>query len=176
MSKKKKDTFDKLADVANADYEAKVDMGVSAIEAQMNEVETRKQDLLKQVGSQEVVCLKDQAYIDHELKTLIEMSMNVLQTLHEDIRVGSHSRQFEVFATLSNSVREHLRELRDLNMKLLELQMFNQDTEESQKDESGDVRMSGGEMMEFFKQLKNDSQINAVDADFTIEDDKDENK
>lgn len=170
-NKKKKDLFDKLADLADTEYETEIGKSISAANEQMQLVDQQKQEITKKLDSKQLV-LKDQEYIDLELKTLIQTTVTVLNKLAEDIRIGSHARQFEVYATLANSLKDQIRELRDMNRMLAEMEMF-QSPEEKDKS-TVNINMTGKEMIEMYRELQKNIEINRVDAEFEIEDSKDE--
>jgi len=66
--------------------------------------------------------IKDQEYIQTELKVDIELLGDVTETLRSDLKQGSRASQFEAFANLMKERREHLKDYKDINIEIAKLE------------------------------------------------------
>ena len=82
--------------------------------------EIKSQDLLPTTQEHEVI--QDQQYIRKELKADIELLGDVTETLRMDLKQGSKPLEFQTFAVLMRERREHLREYKELNKEIAEIQ------------------------------------------------------
>jgi len=120
--------------------------------------------------------------MEFELKTTINDMKAVLATLQEDIKIGSQPRMFEVYATLSKSVLDGIKELRDLNMDIENLKIkkeamsLKQQIARKSPDNGGNttnnvnLMLSGKDLFSMLNKAKLDSELNEIDAEFDVGD------
>jgi len=83
--------------------------------------EIREGDDLIPVKNEEDL-IKDQKYIQTELKVDIELLGDVTETLRGDLKQGSKPSQFDSFTSLMKERREHLKAYKELNMDIAKLE------------------------------------------------------
>jgi len=82
--------------------------------------EIRSNDLVPTQPDHEVI--QDQEYVRTELKADIELLGDVTETLRMDLKQGSKPNEFEAFVKLMKERREHLREYKEVNREIAELE------------------------------------------------------
>jgi len=166
-----KEYFDGIANVFNSEFIK--DTSLSAIENTLQVITNEKRSI-ENVANKKLITLKDKDYLEEKTKTLIEMSLKVLTNLKDDIKIGSSARDYEVFAKLGDTIVNQIRELRELNKMISDMEIFNNEEPEDKAKVNVNIKMTGKEMLELFKKIKEESSMNAVDAEFVIKDDKDD--
>jgi len=125
--------------------------------------------------------IQDKEFMELELKTSINDMKNVLATLQEDIKIGSQPRMFEVYATLSKTVLDGIKELRDLNMDIenlkikqeamgLKKQIASNSQHGPATTNNLNVMLSGKDLFSMLNKAKVDSELNEIDAEFDVGD------
>jgi len=152
------DTFDKLSNEFNTP-------AIQEPEKQIQVFEQQKKDLVEKTT--QIRTLEDKTFLQTEIKSLIENSKKVLETVQKDIKIGTAPRTIEVYAKLLSSVIEGIKELRELNQAIANMTMF-RDPEEIPK-ASVNIKMTAKELMQMMKDAKETSQIKAVEAKFSVE-------
>jgi len=161
-------TFDKLNDKFNTSFTTS-SSEIDKIEEEIQEIEDKKNELIVRSNKTDLV-IKDQDYLEEEIKELIDNSKTVLQKLQNDIKIGSPARMYEVYAELLNSVLNQYKELRELNkmiesMKIMSGAGFRPSVEE--KDNK--ISLTSDQLIDVVNKAKKNSQLNAIDASFEIE-------
>lgn len=110
--------------------------------------------------------LEDKEYLQQQTKDIIDNSKEVLRIVQQDIKIGSPAKQIEAYAKLMTSHIEGLRELRELNKTVADMQVF---TEPESTKTSINIKLTGKELIAMMKEAKESSQIKAVDANFSVE-------
>ncbi len=92
-----------------------------------HEVTTRSLAEIRETGlvpvqKKEGEVIHDQEYIKQELKVDIELLGDVTETLRMDLKQGSKATEFLAFASLMKERREHLREYKDINKDIAEIE------------------------------------------------------
>jgi len=137
------------------------------LKKELVKLEEKKNELIQAIKSQPVI--KDQDYISDSIKTLIEQNKTILNKLATDIKIGSTATQYIAYSQLSNAVLNSIKQLQDLNKMIAEREMFiNPDAD---KPSTKNITMSASELMEMLNRARKESQLNKVDATFTIEED-----
>jgi len=122
--------------------------------------------------STKIKTLEDKVYLQEETKNLIENSKRVLDVMQKDIKIGTPPRNAEVYAKLLSSTIECIRELRELNKQVADIEM-SQSTEP--KDNQGkpqtsiNIKMTAKELMTMMKTAREESQLKAVSTEFSVE-------
>ena len=139
-------------------------------EKELEVFEKKKTELVEK--STQVKTLEDKTYLQDEIKSLIDNSKRVLDTVQKDIKIGTAPRTIEVYAKLMSATIDGIRELRELNQTIANMQMF-RDPLEKQK-ATVNVSLTGKELIQLMKEAKEKSQMDAVDTTFSVEEQPDE--
>ena len=78
------------------------------------------EDLIPVKNNEDLI--KDQEYIQTELKVDIELLGDVTETLRGDLKQGSKPSQFDSFTNLMKERREHLKAYKEINMDIAKLE------------------------------------------------------
>ena len=128
-------------------------------------IEKRSSELTEYVQKPDT--LKDKIYIEENIKELIEISKDVLKTVKDDIKIGASPRQIEVFSTLTNAITNQIKELRDLNKMIYDLESIN--SIDDPKPGIVNISMTSDDLLDMIKDASKNSELNKIDADFDIE-------
>ena len=82
--------------------------------------EIKNDTLLPAKPEHEVI--QDQQYVRQELKADIELLGDVTETLRMDLKQGSKPNEFLAFVQLMKERREHLKEYKDVNKEIAEIE------------------------------------------------------
>lgn len=121
--------------------------------------------------SSRVRTLEDKVYLQEETKNLIENSKRVLDVMQKDIKIGTPPRNAEVYAKLLSSTIECIRELRELNKTVADMEMFDDSSNDntSKPQASINIKMTAKELMTMMKEARETSQLKAVSTEFSVE-------
>lgn len=117
--------------------------------------------------------LEDEEYMRFELKTLIQGSRMIMDKLERDIKIGSQPRVFEVYSALLKTTFDGLKELRELNKTVTDLQI------ESDKPKTdvgtinnttNNILLTGKDLFAMIKNAKDNNSLNTVEAKFDFGD------
>jgi hypothetical protein len=142
------------------------------IENKLVEIKNRKTELVEAATTQpkELIALKDQRYLSEELYSLISDTKEIMTILKESIKQGTRATLFEAYSKLANSVTEQLKELRELNKVIADIEMFKiAPTQQAQV--AINVTMSGTDMLEKLLEARKNAEINSIEVDFEVEED-----
>ncbi len=126
-----------------------------------------KKDLQEAVSG---MVLGDQEYMRKEIKLVITSAKTVMKKLETDIKVGSHPRSHEVYAKMVQSVTDALRELRELNKTILDVK---KEGNENSGGNGKKIALTGSQLLDLIDNARKNSQMNAIEADFTIDESED---
>ena len=118
------DPFEELCETFDIDGEESPEIIEAKVEEKKEELHNRLTEVSEATSSKQKYDLQDKELIRLELQTLIEENKMVLQALGDQCKAGAAPRLFEVYANLSNSVRDSLRELRDINKTITDYQVI----------------------------------------------------
>lgn len=118
------DPFEELCETFDIDGEESPEIIEAKVEEKKEELHNRLAEVSEATSSKQKYDLQDKELIRLELQTLIEENKMVLQALGDQCKAGAAPRLFEVYANLSNSVRDSLRELRDINKTITDYQVI----------------------------------------------------
>lgn len=166
------DSMSKLSDAFNTGNEgtsmsaAEENFGLDHIKQEIAEIESRKGQLVDQ---NKKFVIKDQKFLDMEIKSLILCSRTVLKRLEQDIQVGAEPRKYEVFAQLANSVTAQYKELMELNRMIIDLDVK---SNEMDYDKMGKkkISMTADQLLEMVEKASEKSQMKEIDATFEVGD------
>ena len=170
--------FDKIAKNLNTSFkEEKPAKGKEIVEisTDIKEFEEKKNELIKSAKQNTI---EDKSYLQTEIKDVVGCGKNVLDKLQEEIKVGSSPRIYEVYATLMNSVICGLKELRELNKTVYDIETIRNDLDEGgPKTTNVNIVMDAKELLQHITDATKNNELNAVEADFSVqgEESEDEN-
>lgn len=134
------------------------------------------------------ITLDNKAFVRSEIQQLVGDCKDIIFTYKEDlIREGAKASQVEAFSTLITSTANLLHELNEMDRveNDLKLRLDNNITKKSIASKKSDpdipdgafsitqtITMSGSEMLEHLLNARKNAEINAVDADFKVIDEK----
>ena len=116
--------------------------------------------------------IKDSNFLEKEIKGLILSSKRVLETLEKDIKIGAPPRMYEVYATMLNAITGQYKELRSLNESIAKFVLENKKYNLEEVKEDHKMIMSSNDALDLYMKAKDESQMDAIDADFDIIEDE----
>ena len=130
------------------------------------------------------VKLGERDYMIVELKEQVARLKNVLKILEQDIKIGAKPRVHEVYATLSKSLSDTLKELKDLQCAEAGLNIQQQRIDlserrlEAKNNPLGGINVGPGgnvnllltqtDLLKMMKEAKENSSVNDVEAVFDL--------
>lgn len=159
------ESFDKMSKVFDTSFSA-----TENIETDISIIENKKKELLERIKDKSTDIIKDQNWLDFEIKTLIVESRNVLHKLESDIKIGSSPRHFEVYAKLLESVLSQYKELRDMNRMIWEMERDSLNRRENPIDNNSKnkIEFTATQLSDFVKKIKDNNSLNSIDANFEV--------
>lgn len=140
---------------------------VNKTESQIKLIEEKKQELV--LNKKELV-LKDQSFLEKELKSLIISTRTMLSRLESEIKIGTKSGYWDSYARMASTVSNQLKELRELNTSVVQLELEKHKMGKSiNSDKRATIVLDANSLMEYVANVEKNSQINKIDATFTIE-------
>lgn len=88
----------------------------------------KKDELIKKVESEN---FEDKDFLQEEIKQLIHQGKLVLDKINKDLKVGSQPRMFEVYGSVFNSVMSGMKELRELNKNMADIDVKSKGTKKT---------------------------------------------
>lgn len=140
------------------------------VESDVALIESKKNELLDKIKSKSTDLLKDQDYLDFEMKSLISDSKSVLMKLESDIRIGANARQFEVYAKLTDSIMNSINSLVNMNKMLWDMDRAEN---KPNKPQEASFVFDSNQLLSFVHNIQKNNSLNEVDANFKILPDKD---
>lgn len=163
--------FDELLNTLNKEN---IDLSASSSEMALDIIDHKRQQLQQVLEQKTEITIEDRDYLKTTLKTLIELTLGVLEDARTDLKIGAAASQREAFAKLADSFLNQLKELKDLNKMLLDINLLHGDPDEEigEQKEEKELKVTSTEMLEFFKKVKKDSELNSIEAKFDIQEEK----
>jgi len=155
-------SFEKISQRLGTTFE----QSVSAAETQLQTIEDRKLEIQQATRKGELV-LKDQEYLLMEIKGLIQTTLSVLTRLDQDIKIGTEARKYEVFAALTNSITAQLKELRELNKMIADIEIF-KDPDNNKSKTQINVEMNGRDLLDWLDKVRSEREIDRIDPTFNV--------
>jgi len=147
--------------------EVKVNELITTIENQVDIIDGKKLEL---VNNMKEVALKDQTFLEDELRSLIVNTRLMLARLENEIRIGAKSGYWDSYSRLASSVTNQLRELRELNVAVVQTELsksrLNNNINNTKR---ATIKLDANALIDLVNKAKADSQINVIDATFKIE-------
>lgn len=123
--------------------------------------------------------LENKEYIKTELLTLISSNYRIMNILEQDIKVGQKPRYHEVYAILSRSVLDAVKELKELGVAEQRLNIEHKklglktEAINSLGQMSKNMILGGRQLLDMIEHAKKESQLNSVEAEYyTVDDEK----
>lgn len=123
------------------------------------------------VDSNNAMVLADQEYMRNQLKTIIINTNTVINKLENEIKIGTHPRTHEVYGKLIQALTGAIKELRELNTTIVELKM--KDNRLDNNIANKKISLTANQLLDMIDKAKKSSQINAIEADFTVDEKED---
>lgn len=166
MDEPKLNSLDKMAKALNTTY-------VSAdTKKEISEVKNETKALVKETKEVE---FKNKEYILKKFKNLIDKGTNTLNTLSDDIRVGSSGAQYMAMADLVKSMTLSIKEYFNVNKEIYEQELMIEQSQQAQEpnpDEEKKLLMTSTQLKEMMDLAKKEAELNKIDAEFIIDDEK----
>jgi hypothetical protein len=168
------EVYDKLDDVFNTEFEN--DGG--NISSTIEKYEEAKNDLVKKTQNKMVddFTMEDKEYISFELKSLISNGIYVLEKLNEEIKTGVKPSYYDAYFNGVNSLREIMKELRELNKAVVDATATKYKMEGKSK-EAGNLtvnnfNLTGKQLLMKLNDAQKQSSLKEIKAEFQINKDK----
>jgi len=155
------ESFDKIADVMNTSFEGN---GNFALDDVKNAIDKKKELMKKNVND---LSLKDAEYMREEIVSILAVLETGLDKLVTDLKAGSPPRLYEVLATMSNSKIAAVKELRELNKTIVEVEK-KLDPNHQEKVKNVTVNITSSDLQEMVKNATDVSQLKEIDGHFDI--------
>lgn len=140
---------------------------VNETEKQVSLIEEKKNEL---VSNKKELSLKHQSFLEEELLKLIINTNSMLTKLQSEIKIGSKAGYYDSYARLSSTVKDQLKELRELNIAVVETEIEKKKMRNDiNTGKRATVLLDANALMEYVNKVKSESQIGKIDATFTIE-------
>ena len=163
--------FEGLTSAFNTSFQMEdkdVEALVNQTEKQVEMINEKKNELIN--GCKTEVMFKDQTFLEDELKSLIMSTRSMLARLEAEIKIGSKSGYYDSFARLATAVGSHIKELRELNVAVVNIEMEKKRVGDNiNNTRKANIILDANSLWELVNKAKSDSQINKIDASFTIE-------
>ena len=158
------DSFDKIAGELESEFEPEKEF-----KKEIKKIEDVKNKISK--NETDSFTLEDVEYMEMELKDSLKGLQSVMNTLEQEIKIGAKSTMFEVYATLSNSKINAIKELRELRKIIIDLKI--KSIEKNKTPIAKNLTMNFNSISDVLeavsKKAKKNSSINKIDAEFEIE-------
>jgi len=160
---KTNESFQKMDEAFGTEFDgAEFDNQLKTLEEEKSKAITKVNDGIE--------TLEDKAYLQEELKILISSAMEVLNICKENIKIGSNARDKEVYFGGVSKVVEAIKELRELNKTVREIQI-DVATPKTTNNLTVNMKMDSRSMLKYLNKLETaqkENSLNAIDAEFNI--------
>jgi len=135
-----------------------------------------KKELMVEKSKSGTYTLEDEEYLRFELKTLIQGSRVIMDKLERDIKIGSQPRVYEVYSALLKTTIDGLKELRELNKTVTDLEIesdkpkITKDGAQTINNTTNNVILTGKDLLSMIKSAQQVNQLNAIEATFDFGD------
>lgn len=161
------ESFKGMTSAFNTDYVHDEEVN----EKMINEIEVRKNEIVNKIEKLPSVTLEDKDYMQLELKHLISGGFRILELLEQDIRVGTKPRTHEIYFTGLDKVGNLLKELRELNKTVKQLEI---DEIKAGNTHTADLtvthKLDGRSILKMLKNAQTNNSLNEISADFKVDD------
>ena len=161
---KSNESYDKMAESLDSTFKGEKVIQKEIVKSEKTSDALAKIDML-------TLGLEDASYMAAETRDNIEGLNFVMSVLKDEMKVGAKPRMFEVYATLSNSKTNAMKELRELKKIIL-------DHKDKKYEKNGTPTnvtvnmMTPRKMMEMISQAKEVNTMKEIDATFNVKEEK----
>ena len=145
---------------------------LEAVEKRLANFDTVKTAMVEKSKSGRYT-LEDEEYMRFEIKTLIQGSRMIMDKLEKDIKIGSQPRVFEVYSALLKTTFDGLKELRELNRTVVDLEIeSNKPSSETGiiNNTTNNILLSSKDLFKMIQSAKDNNSMKAVEAKFDFGD------
>lgn len=161
------DSFDKISESFDTSFVTSGEDQLKGLENDLAQFEAKKQEIKNFVESKKDLTLEDKGFLQLEHKILYQNGRLVLDKLQTEIKQGSSPRMYEVYSALLSTLMSGLRELRELNKIILEVERYNNAVDTSSgKGNTVNVYVNSKEMLDMIKKAKKENSLDSVDGSF----------
>lgn len=162
--------FEKLSDAFNTEFDN------PELNKEMKQLEVQKNKIDKIFNSDEWT-LEDKQYLQNEIKNTIDSIQSVMDILKNDIKLSTPPRAHEVYATLAKTKLEAIKELRELNKNITDLQITKNKIE-GKKESTNNIQvnnynLNSTDMLKLAKEAIKNSQVKKIKPEFHFDESKD---
>jgi hypothetical protein len=162
--------FEGLNKKLNADFDGTLDDVENALDSFNN-----KKTVMVEKSRNGTYTLEDEEYLRFELKTLIQGSRMIMDKLEKDIKIGSQPRVYEVYSALLKTTIDGLKELRELNKTVTDLEIESDKPKASSdgktiNNTTNNVILTGKDLLTMIRSAKEENQLNTIEATFEFGD------
>lgn len=163
--------FEGLDKSLNTNFESALD----DVEKSLDTFNSKK-ELMVEKSKSGTYTLEDEEYLRFELKTLIQGSRIIMDKLERDIKIGSQPRVYEVYSALLKTTIDGLKELRELNKTVTDLEIesdkpkITKDGAQTINNTTNNVILTGKDLLSMIKSAQQVNQLNAIEATFDFGD------
>lgn len=163
--------FEGLNKKLNADFDETLDDVETALDS-FND----KKTVMVEKSKNGTYTLEDEEYLRFELKTLIQGSRFIMDKLEKDIKIGSQPRVYEVYSALLKTTIEGLKELRELNKTVTDLEIESDKPRGAASDgktinnTTNNVILTGKDLLSMIRVASQENQLNTIEAKFELGD------
>lgn len=170
MTKKKaesNESFDKMSESLGSTFEGE------EIEQEVSNSLTKVDNLKKDIVSADLgsYTLEDAEYMEEQIKKSLDGLESVTNRLEQEIKVGSKASMYEVYATLSNSRMNAIKELREMRKIILDIKVKLQETKSPKNVTVNQTFMSSKDVDNLIKNASKNSNLKKIEANFKIDED-----
>jgi hypothetical protein len=145
---------------------------VEDVEKTIQLIDDKKNEICDVLRDKKELVIKDQTFLEQELKTLVLGSKTILAKLDAEIKMGQKASYFDSYSRLVTAITAQLKELRELGVDLANLELEKQKKDINKDKSRTTILLDANALDLLIKNAKANSQLNAVDATFTIEDEE----
>jgi hypothetical protein len=159
-------SFDKLSSALNCEFTSSAS---NDIDKQLETIKDKNTQISTLVKDKKSLSLKDHEFIDKQLKDVMKMTKNIMDSLSSEIKIGTSPRTYEVYGELSSAYVEQIQTLIQSNKLRADMEIMSGAADESLKPKNDNVNMSSSDLMKLILSAQQNSQLNAIDAEFLVE-------
>lgn len=171
-----KDSYEKISEKFKSSFvpESSGTKNTKGAKEQLSEIEEKKHELQNIVkdNKNQALVLGDQQFLQRHVKHLIGDTLDVMDTLKRDLKIGTGARKFEAYSALANSATAQIKELRELNKMIADMEIFQGEIDNKQNKSTIDVKMNSVDFMNFVRNIRKESELSKIDAEFEVEEEE----
>jgi len=134
------------------------------------EITTIKQETKELANIPKKDIIPNKALIESEFKDIITKASSVLNTISQDIKIGSTASMHMAFAELIKANVNTLKTLFDINKSIYEMELMQNNTDPDKETDPKKMTLSltPADLKNMVDLAQKESELNKVDADFKI--------